>query len=155
MSIAAFFMVAMVPYFFFRSLFLFGIAGIPSPLTLLPDEGFGLFMKDTNLAQSIGISCEALIMALAVVARTRYLQDELAINLKKQNELTANQNKILEATVAERTKELSEKHEELNKEHQVVTESINYAQIIQNGQLQETIELKVDLNLSTVLGAKR
>ena len=135
MSIAAFFMVAMVPYFFFRSLFLFGIAGIPSPLTLLPDEGFGLFMKDTNLAQSIGISCEALIMALAVVARTRYLQDELAINLKKQNELTANQNKILEATVAERTKELSEKHEELNKEHQVVTESINYAQIIQNGQL--------------------
>ena len=92
-------------------------------------------MKDTNLAQSIGISCEALIMALAVVARTRYLQDELAINLKKQNELTANQNKILEATVAERTKELSEKHEELNKEHQIVTESINYAQIIQNGQL--------------------
>ena len=135
MSIAAFFMIAMVPYFFFRSLFLFGIAGIPSPLSLLPNEGFGLFMKDTNLAQSIGISCEALIMALAVVARTRYLQDELSRNLKEQNELTANQNKILEATVTERTKELSEKHEELNKEHQIVTESINYAQIIQNGQL--------------------
>ena len=30
-----------------------------------------------------------------------------------------NQNKNLEATVAERTQELSKKHEELNKEHQM------------------------------------
>ena len=49
--------------------------------------------------------------------------------------MAENQNKILEATVTERTQELSKKHEELNKEHQIVTESINYAQIIQNGQL--------------------
>ena len=66
--------------------------------------------------------------------------------------MTENQNKILEATVAERTQELSKKHEELNKEHQIVTESINYAQIIQNGQLPRDHRVEGDLNLSTLFG---
>ena len=135
MQAAKFFLIALTPYLIFRTMFFSGILGYENPLSLLPDEGLYYFIKDRNSSLSFAVVFEAIIMALAVVARTRYLQDELAINLKKQNELAENQNKILEATVAERTQELSKKHEELNKEHQIVTESINYAQIIQNGQL--------------------
>jgi hypothetical protein len=69
-------MYAIVPYLTFRSIFILGLAGVPSPFSLLEPSGFGLLMQHSNTAQAIGLCCEALIMALAVVSRTRWLQEE-------------------------------------------------------------------------------
>jgi serine phosphatase RsbU (regulator of sigma subunit) len=63
-----------------------------------------------------------------VISRTRWLQKDLADSIQKHSELINNQNKFLEKTVIERTKELSAKHE-------VVVSSVNYASRLQRGQL--------------------
>ena len=135
MSIAKFFMLAMVPYVMFRSLFLLGVAGIPSPVALLPDEGIFYHFKDTNSMQGFGVVCEAVIMALAVVARSRWLQDELATSMRAQQELVENQNKVLEETVIARTRELAEQHQELDEAHRLIVSSVDYASRLQRSQL--------------------
>lgn len=135
MSIAKFFMIAMVPYVLFRSLFLLGIAGIPSPVALLPDEGIFFQFKDTNSMQGFGVVCEAVIMALAVVARSRWLQDELTLSMRAQQELVENQNKMLEETVEARTRELAAQHSELDEAHRLIVSSVDYASRLQRSQL--------------------
>lgn len=135
MSIARFFMVAMIPYVMFRSLFLLGIMGIPSPVAALPDIGLFFQFKDANSMQGFGVVCEALIMALAVVARSRWLQDELTLSMKAQRELVENQNKVLEETVQARTRQLEERHRELNDAHRIIVSSVDYASRLQRSQL--------------------
>jgi serine phosphatase RsbU (regulator of sigma subunit) len=135
MSIAKFFMVAMVPYVLFRSLFLLGVAGIPSPVAMLPDVGIFFQFKDANSMQGFGVVCEALIMALAVVARSRWLQDELTSSMQTQRDLVENQNKVLEETVKARTLELEEQHRELNDAHRLIVSSVDYASRLQRSQL--------------------
>ena len=135
MEIARFFMVAMVPYLVFRTVFLLNVAGLPSPFMLLPDTGLAFFIKDASTAQALGVALEALIMALAVISRTRWLQDRLAAQMQEQNALVANQNRVLEATVAERTRELEAQHRELDETHQIVVGSVNYASRLQRSQL--------------------
>ena len=135
MDIARFFMVAMVPYLAFRTVFLLNVAGFPSPFQLLPDTGLAFFIKDPSTAQALGVTLEALIMALAVVSRTRWLQDKLAAQMQEQNALVENQNRVLEITVAERTRELEAQHRELEETHQIVVGSVNYASRLQRSQL--------------------
>jgi serine phosphatase RsbU (regulator of sigma subunit) len=135
MEIARFFMVAMVPYLVFRTVFLLNVAGLPSPFQLLPDTGLAFFIKDPSTAQALGVTLEALIMALAVISRTRWLQDKLAAQMQEQNALVENQNRVLEATVAERTRELEAQHRELDETHQIVVGSVNYASRLQRSQL--------------------
>lgn len=142
LKIAKFFMYAIVPYLTFRSIFILGLAGVPSPFSLLEPSGFGLLMQNSNAAQAIGLCCEALIMALAVVSRTRWLQEQLAINLKTQQELVEGQNRVLEATVADRTAELASQHKELDEAHQMLVGSVNYASRLQRGQLPRALRLK-------------
>ena len=142
LHIAKFFMIAMVPYLCFRSVFLIGILGLPSPFSFLPSSGFGLFFQNTFTNQSFGVCCEAMIMALAVISRTRWLQQELANSIQSQNDLMANQNKVLEHTVAERTKELAEQHQALDEAHQLVVGSVNYASRLQRGQLPRPVRLE-------------
>jgi len=135
MSIARFFMVAMIPYVMFRSLFLLGVMGIPSPVAALPDIGLFFQFKDANSMQGFGVVCEALIMALAVVARSRWLQDELTLSMQTQRELVENQNKVLEETVKARTRQLEEQHSELNDAHRIIVSSVDYASRLQRSQL--------------------
>ncbi|MFM7698135.1 MAG: SpoIIE family protein phosphatase [Limnohabitans sp.] len=142
LHIAKFFMIAMVPYLCFRSVFLIGILGLPSPFSFLPSSGFGLFFQNTFTNQSFGVCCEAMIMALAVISRTRWLQQELANSIQAQSDLMANQNKVLEHTVAERTKELAEQHQALDDAHQLVVGSVNYASRLQRGQLPRPVRLE-------------
>jgi serine phosphatase RsbU (regulator of sigma subunit) len=137
LTVAKFFMIAMVPYMFFRVSFMLGIAGFQSPTS-----GFGLFFQNTNTNQAFGVCCEAMIMALAVISRTRWLQQELANSIQSQNDLMANQNKLLEHTVAERTKELAEQHQALDEAHQLVVGSVNYASRLQRGQLPRPVRLE-------------
>ena len=142
LKIAKFFMYAIVPYLTFRSIFILGLAGVPSPFSLLEPSGFALLMQNSNTAQAIGLCCEALIMALAVVSRTRWLQDQLAENMKAQQALVEDQNRQLEVTVAERTAELASQHKELDEAHQMLVGSVNYASRLQRGQLPRPLRLE-------------
>ncbi len=135
MEIARFFMIAMVPYLIFRTVFLLNVAGLPSPFQLLPDTGLAYFIKDPSTAQALGVTLEALIMALAVISRTRWLQDQLAARLQEQKHLVENQNRMLELTVAERTRELAEQHD-------LVVSSVNYASKLQRSQLPRSHRLQ-------------
>jgi len=141
LNVAKFFMVAMVPYLCFRSVFLLGILGLPSPFSFLPQSGFGLFFQNSFTNQSFGVCCEALIMALAVISRTRWLQEELAHSIQAQNDLMTNQNKVLEETVTLRTHELAQQHHALDEAHQLVVGSVNYASRLQRGQLPRQIRI--------------
>jgi serine phosphatase RsbU (regulator of sigma subunit) len=89
-------------------------------------------LKNPWTNQAFGICLEALIMALAVVSRARWLQNELTVRARQQTELIEAQNAMLEAKVQERTQELSAKHE-------LVVSSVNYASRLQRGQLPRQI----------------
>ncbi len=135
LRVAKFFMLAMIPYIIFRFIFFLGLINVPSPFTLLPKTGFGYFIQNPNTAQGIGVCCEALIMALAVFSKNRWLQEELRQNIKAQAELMQNQNQVLEATVAERTRELADSMAKVEQQHEMVVDSINYASRLQKAQL--------------------
>ncbi len=135
LRVAKFFMLAMIPYIIFRFIFFLGLINVPSPFTLLPKTGFGFFIQNPNTAQAIGVCCEALIMALAVFSKNRWLQEELRQNIKAQAELMQNQNQVLEATVAERTRELADSMAKVEQQHEMVVDSINYASRLQKAQL--------------------
>ncbi len=135
LRVAKFFMLAMIPYIIFRFIFFLGLINVPSPFTLLPKTGFGFFIQNPNTAQAIGVCCEALIMALAVFSKNRWLQEELRQNIKAQAELMQNQNQVLEATVAERTRELAASMAKVEQQHEMVVDSINYASRLQKAQL--------------------
>ena len=142
MHVAMFWMIAAVPYLIFRLIFLSGFMGFPSVSSFLPESGFSVLLQNSNTFQAIGLCGEALIMALAVVSRNVWVQKELAKSIDAQKTLVEGQNKILEETVTERTKELAEtareleaQHQELDEAHQLVVGSVNYASRLQRGQL--------------------
>ena len=134
-NFAIFFTFAVVPYLVFRLGFLFGIIGLQSPFSYLPDQALGYFLKNPWTNQAFGVCLEALIMALAVISRARWLQAELTASAKKQTELIETQNTLLEAKVHERTQELSSKHE-------LIVSSVNYASRLQRGQLPRPIRVE-------------
>ncbi len=142
LMVAKFFMVAMIPYLCFRTVFILGVIGVPSPFSFLPKSGFGLFFQNSFTNQAFGLCCEAMIMALAVISRTRWIQRELTQSVETQKTLVEGQNKVLEETVAERTKELAEQHQELDQAHQLVVGSVNYASRLQRGQLPRQERIK-------------
>lgn len=84
MKIAMFFLIGAIPYLAFRIIFGLGLAGIPSPFSYLPESGFSYLMQNTNVSQAVGLCCEAIIMALAVVSRSRWIQQELARSMDAQ-----------------------------------------------------------------------
>jgi serine phosphatase RsbU (regulator of sigma subunit) len=142
LNIAKFFMFAMIPYFTFRAIFVLGIAGLPSPFAFFPESGFGFFFRNNSVNQLMGLCSEALIMALAVISRTRWMQQELATSIKSQKDLVENQNRVLEATVTQRTQELEAQHKELAETHQLVVGSVNYASRLQRGLLPRQVRLE-------------
>ncbi len=136
LRVAMFFMLAMIPYLFFRMLFILGsLVQMPSPFAIFESKGFALFMQNPSTAQAVGVCCEALIMGLAVFSKNRWLQEELNQKMQAQAELVANQNQRLEATVAERTRELVASKADTERQHQLVVDSITYASRLQKAQL--------------------
>ena len=106
MKIIIFFLIGAIPYMCFRFIFGLGLAGVTSPFTFLPESGIRYLLQNSNVSQALGMCCEAIVMALAVVSRARWIQQDLAISLDTQKTLIENQNKVLELTVADRTSEL-------------------------------------------------
>lgn len=132
---AIYFTYALVPYLIFRLSFLFGSIGFPSIFQYLPDQGLSYFLKNPWTNQAFGICLEALIMALAIISRARWLQSELTQATKQQTEIMEQQNALLEHKVEERTLELRQKQE-------IVESSMNYASRLQRGQLPRNIRLE-------------
>ncbi|MFM7633085.1 MAG: SpoIIE family protein phosphatase [Burkholderiaceae bacterium] len=135
MRIAMFFLIGAIPYFVFRLIFVWGLLGYPSIFSYLPESGISYLLQNNFVSQGIGLCGEAIIMALAVVSRNKWIQDELAATQESQKALIESQNLRLEATVTERTQELLEKHNALDEAHQNVVSSVNYASRLQRGQL--------------------
>jgi serine phosphatase RsbU (regulator of sigma subunit) len=141
MSVAMFWLIASLPYLAFRLIFVSGLMGYPSIFSYLPESGFSYLLQNSNVSQAIGLCGEALIMALAVISRNVWIQKELAKSLDAQKVLVEGQNKVLEETVAARTKELEAQNQELDEAHQLVVGSVNYASRLQRGQLPRPIRV--------------
>ena len=141
MRVALFFLIGAIPYFLFRLIFVAGLLGMPLIFSLLPQSGISYLLQNNFVSQAMVLCCEAIIMALAVVSRNKWIQEELVETQESQKQLIANQNKVLEATVAERTQELLEQHRALDASHQVILSSVNYASRLQRGQLPRSIRI--------------
>ncbi len=136
LQVAKFFMIAIIPYLFFRIIFLLSsFLQVPSPFSFMEMSGIGLFLQNANTAQAVGICSEAVIMGLAVFSKNRWLQEELQLKMQAQAELVANQNLLLETTVTERTRELVASKADTERQHQLVVDSITYASRLQRAQL--------------------
>lgn len=142
MSVAMFWLIASLPYLAFRLIFVTGLMGYPSIFSFLPESGFSYWLQNSNVSQAIGLCSEALIMALAVISRNVWIQKELTKSIDAQKVLVEGQNKVLEETVAARTKELAQQHQELDEAHQLVVGSVNYASRLQRGQLPRPLRLE-------------
>ncbi len=135
-KVAKFFMFAILPYLFFRAVFLLStFLSVPSPFSFMEKVGLGFFLQNSNTAQAVGFCCEALIMGLAVFSKNRWLQDELKQEVETQNQR-------LEATVAERTRELADSKADTERQHQLILDSISYASRLQKAQLPRTQRLE-------------
>lgn len=132
---AIYFTYAIIPYLIFRLSFIFGQYGFPIIFQYLPDRGLAYFLKNPWTNLSFGIGMEALIMALAVISRARWLQHELNQATRQQADLVEQQNILLESKVEERTQQLLRKQE-------VVESSMNYASRLQRGQLPRPIRIE-------------
>lgn len=141
MKVALFFLIGAIPYFLFRLVFVSGLLGMPSVFSLLPESSLSYLLQNNFVSQAMALCCEAIIMALAVISRNKWIQEELAETQESQRTLIANQNKMLEATVAERTQELVEQHKALDESHQIILGSVNYASRLQRGQLPRSIRI--------------
>ncbi len=129
LRVAKFFMFAIIPYLFFRAVFLLStFLNVPSPFSFMEPAGLGFFLLNSNTAQAVGFCSEALIMGLAVFSKNRWLQDELKQEVESQNQR-------LEITVAERTRELAESKADTERQHQLILDSISYASRLQKAQL--------------------
>jgi adenylate cyclase len=69
-------------------------------------QGLGWLLRDSNSFVSIGACSEAIIMAFAVISRTKLLNEQLKDSIKENQKILIEQNQTLEFKVNERTKEL-------------------------------------------------
>jgi class 3 adenylate cyclase len=81
-----------VPYFFYDEV----ESALPPGLNFLQ-----------YLSDEVCSAGQALIMACSIVSRIRYMQDQLNLEANTHREFVENQNKVLEETVTERTKDLN------------------------------------------------
>jgi len=141
MRIAKFFLIGCIPYFFFRLIFVSGLLGFPSIFSYMPQSGIAYLLQNSFVSAGFGLCGEAIIMALAVVSRNKWIQAELINAQESHRALIESQKHTLEVTVAERTQELREKHDALDEAHQHIVSSVNYASRLQRGQLPRPIRI--------------
>ena len=132
---ARFAIVSLLFYLPFWLLFLVNLTGIVPVNNYLPSYGLGLFVKGSFIMQAFAICFDAIIFNLGVQSRSRAIEKKLGVTIKAQKEAVENQNKVLESTVQERTRELQTQHQALTDAHNLVVSSVNYASRLQRGQL--------------------
>lgn len=132
---ARFAIISLVFYLPFWVVFLLNLMGVVPINNYLPSSGLGLFVKGSFIAQAFAICFDAIIFNLGVQSRSRAIEKKLGVTVQAQKEAVENQNKILESTVEERTRELQTQHQALSETHNLVVSSVNYASRLQRGQL--------------------
>ena len=132
---ARFAIIALMFYLPFWLVFLLNLTGVVPINNYLPSSGLGLFVKGSFIAQAFAICLDAIIFNLGVQSRSRAIEKKLGVTVLAQKEAVENQNKILESTVEERTRELQTQHQALSETHNLVVSSVNYASRLQRGQL--------------------
>ena len=132
---ARFATISLLFYLPFWILFLLNLIGLVPINNYLPSSGLGLFVKGSLIAQAFAICFDAIIFNLGVQSRSRSIEMKLGVTIQEQKLAVENQNKILEITVNERTRELQTQHQALTETHNLVVSSVNYASRLQRGQL--------------------
>lgn len=107
MRSAQFSIIACSFYFLFYVLQMLNRLGTPI-FDHVPVSALGLFIQDQFVLQAFGICLPALITHLYIQARSRGIEKKLRVTLQAQKEAAESQNRILESTVQERTRELDE-----------------------------------------------
>ena len=132
---ARFATISLLFYLPFWLVFLLNLMNLVPVNNYLPSSGLGLFVKGSFIAQAFAICFDAIIFNLGVQSRSRAIEKKLGVTIQAQKEAVENQNKILESTVEERTRELQTQHQALSETHNLVVSSVNYASRLQRGQL--------------------
>ena len=132
---ARFAIISLLFYLPFWLVFLLNLLNVVPINNYLPSSGLGLFVKGSFIAQAFAICFDAIIFNLGVQSRSRAIEKKLGVTVQAQKEAVENQNKILESTVEERTRELQTQHQALSDTHNLVVSSVNYASRLQRGQL--------------------
>ena len=132
---ARFAIISLMFYLPFWFIFLLNLTGMVPINNYLPSYGLGLFVKGSFIMQAFAICFDAVIFNLGVQSRSRAIEKKLGVTIQAQKEAVENQNKILETTVEERTRELQTQHQALSEAHDLVVGSVNYASRLQRGQL--------------------
>jgi len=132
---ARFAIVSLMFYLPFWFIFLLNLTGLLHINDYLPSYGLGLFVKGSFIMQAFAICVDAIVFNLGVQSRSRAIEKKLGVTIQAQKEAVENQNKILESTVEDRTRELQTQHKALTETHNLVVSSVNYASRLQRGQL--------------------
>ena len=106
MRSASLFIIAMIPYLFFRISMHLRFIEISSLFDHFEPQGLGWLLRHSNSYVALGACSEAIIMAFAVISRTKLLNEQLKDSIKENQKILIEQNQTLEVKVKERTKEL-------------------------------------------------
>ncbi|MBL7942752.1 MAG: hypothetical protein JNM00_08305, partial [Flavobacteriales bacterium] len=90
----------------------------------------------------IGSGAEVILLSFAIVDKFKRFRDQAVTNLKRVNQMTRQQNEILEHKVALRTQKINEQKNEIEAQKEEILASIRYAQRIQKNLLPTDDQLK-------------
>ncbi len=110
-----YFLCAFVFYLLVRTIFLTVLLGFDSPIKYLPVNRYTILLNDPRIFQGLAVAFEAVLMSLILVVRTKLIQEKLNKNISEQAEMAARQKKVLEETVKDKTSELVQKSNSLEK----------------------------------------
>ncbi len=110
-----YFLCAFIFYLSVRTIFLTVLLGFDSPIKYFPDNRYTILLNDSRIFQGLAVAFEAVLMSLILVVRTKLIQEKLNKNISEQAVMAARQQKVLEETVKDKTSELVEKSNSLER----------------------------------------
>ncbi|MFN3918215.1 MAG: 7TM diverse intracellular signaling domain-containing protein [Flavobacteriales bacterium] len=107
-------------------------------------KNFGVLNSNvyTDYVLEIGSATEAILLTLAIVVRFQGFKEEAIKRLEELNETKSKANEVLERKVEERTSELIAQKLVIEEKNKHITDSINYAQRIQDAIMPGVDEVK-------------
>lgn len=107
-------------------------------------RNFGLIESNlfTDYSLQIGSTAEVILLSFAIVDKFNSYKEEAVTRLEEINQIQTEQNVKLEAKVLERTLEITEQKDLVQKKNSEIIDSINYAKRIQTSLIPSTEEFK-------------
>lgn len=115
-------------------------------------RNFGIVESNwyTDYCLQIGSTAEVILLSFAIVDKFNSYKEEAVTRLKEINQIQVEQNVKLEAKVLERTVEITEQKDLVERKNNEIIDSINYAKRIQTSLIPSTDEFKKILPQSFV-----